>query len=79
MLRLLKSSLIVTTFDKVKEKESSPNQAELERENIPLKSGDILVYHGNLPYYINCPSENNGILIMHFVDGRNTKWDNNSL
>jgi len=48
-------------------------------ECIKMKKGDVLAYHGNLSYYLNCVKEGNNLLFLHLVEGRRTKWEHDNV
>ena len=52
---------------------------EVKGECIPLQKGDMLIYHGNLSYYLNCPTDGNNLLFLHLVEGRGVKWEHDNV
>lgn len=56
-------------------KEQVMKSNKLKEEYIPLQAGDVLAYHGNLSYYLNCRNEGSNFLFLHLVEGRGVKWE----
>jgi len=56
----------------------SEKEQELKMERVALHKGDVVAYHGNLSYYLDCPSASD-LLFLHLVEGRGVKWDNDNM
>ena len=60
-------------------RQNEVESAKLEGERINLKKGDILAYHGNLSYYINCSKPVNSLYFLHLIEARGLKWEYDNL